>query len=193
MIDMTKRKRRNKYLYEVLDWAEVIVGSALAILLLFTFVFNRLRVKGNSMEDTLFDGDRIIIRSLFYEPAAGDIVVCRSELLGELIVKRVIALGGQTVTIDYAAGTVSVDGKVLDEPYLKYHALDDMGSYDMTYYDPEREVFEYNVPAGSVFLLGDNRDRSNDSRAFGCVSEDDIIGKAIFRFRSDRARIGKIV
>ncbi|MBQ8967647.1 signal peptidase I [Ruminococcus sp.] len=190
---MTKRKRRNKYLYEVLDWAEVIVGSALAILLLFTFVFNRLRVKGNSMEDTLFDGDRIIIRSLFYEPAAGDIVVCRSELLGELIVKRVIALGGQTVTIDYAAGTVSVDGKVLDEPYLKYHALDDMGSYDMTYYDPEREVFEYNVPAGSVFLLGDNRDRSNDSRAFGCVSEDDIIGKAIFRFRSDRARIGKIV
>ena len=190
-----KRKKNSKarqLLGAVLDWAEVVVGSVFTVLLVFTFVFNRIQVEGSSMENTLFDGDEIVIMGLFYEPEQGDVVICNSKALDKLIVKRVIALGGQTVTVDYIAGTVSVDGAVLGEPYMKYNALNDTGNYDMAYYDAEREVYEYEVPDGYVFVMGDNRDHSTDSRAFGAVAEEDIIGKAVFRFYSQRARIGKI-
>ena len=176
----------------LLDWAEIFISSAFVILLVFTFVFNSLRVDGSSMEDTLFDNDQLLVTGLFYEPKQGDIVVCKSSTPGKLIVKRVIAVGGQTVTIDYNAAAVSVDGVVLEEPYLKYHALDDMGVYDVRYYDSDRRLYEYEVPEESVFLMGDNRDRSKDSRSFGTVSEDELIGKVIFRFYSERARIGPI-
>ena len=181
-----------KALPAVLDWAEVFIGSAFTVLLVFTFVLHRLRVEGGSMEDTLYNNDQLAVFGILYEPEQGDIVVCDSKSLDKLIVKRVIAVGGQSVTVDYIAGTVSVDGVMLDEPYLKYHAMNDMGVYDMTCYDPEKEVYEYNVPDGYVFLMGDNRDHSKDSRVFGAVSEDEIVGKAVFRFYSERARIGTI-
>lgn len=176
----------------VLDWAEVVVGSVFTVLLVFTFLLNRIQVEGSSMENTLFDGDEIIITGLFYEPEQGDVVICNSKALGKLIVKRIIAVGGQTVTVDYIAGLVYVDGVALNEPYTKYHALNDMGNYDMEYYDAKREVFEYEVPEGYVFIMGDNRDHSTDSRSFGMVDKKDIVGKAVFRFYSERARIGKI-
>ena len=176
----------------LLDWAEVFVGSALTVLLIFTFVVNKLRVDGGSMEDTLYNNDRLIVFGMFYEPEQGDIVVCDSSALDKLIVKRVIAVGGQSVTVDYIAGTVAVDGCIIDEPYLKYHALNDVGGFDMSFYDTEKEVYEYQVPEGYVFLMGDNRDHSKDSRAIGAVSEDEIVGKAIFRFYSERARIGAL-
>lgn len=195
---MERRTRRRgsktrQLIAAALDWAEVAVSSAFIVLFVFTFLFNRLRVDGRSMEDTLYDGDRILITDLmFYQPERGDVVICSSEALDKLIVKRIVALGGQTVTVDYIAGIVSVDGIPLEEPYLKYHALDDMGNYDMAYYDADREVYEYEVPEGYVFVMGDNRDHSNDSRAFGAVAEEDIVGKAVFRYYSQRARIGKI-
>jgi signal peptidase I len=176
----------------VLEWAAVMIKAMLVVILVMTLVFCRVRVDGASMEDTLFDGDRLLVSWLMYQPEDGDIVICDSKALGKLIVKRVIAVGGQKVTVDYNAGTVAVDGEIKDEPYLKYHALDDMGGYDMEYYDPERGVFEYDVPEGEVFLMGDNRDHSTDSRYFGCVQENDIIGKAVFRFYSNEARIGTV-
>lgn len=174
----------------VLEWALVIVNSVTAVLIATTLFFSRVGVEGESMENTLFDGDKLVISWFMYQPENGDIVICDSKALGKLIVKRVIAVGGQKVTVDYNAGTVSVDGEVLDEPYTKYHALDYMGGYDMAYYDPERDVYEYDVPEGEVFLLGDNRDHSSDSRSFGAVPEDDIIGKAVYRFRSSEAKTG---
>lgn len=174
----------------VLDWALVIVNSVFVVLLVSTLVFSRVLVDGESMENTLYDGDKLVISWFMYKPEQGDIVICDSEALGKLIVKRVIASGGQKVIVDYEAGKVFVDGEALDEPYLKYHALDDMGGYDMDNYDPDRGVFEYDVPEGEVFIMGDNRDHSSDSRVFGCVPEDDIIGKAVFRFYSREAGIG---
>lgn len=187
-----KKSKARRVVGAVLDWAEVVIGSVFTVLLVFTFLFNRIQVEGSSMEDTLFNDDEILIMGLFYEPEQGDVVICNSETLGKLIVKRVIALGGQRVTVDYIAGQVSVDGTVLYEPYLKYHALDDMGNYDMTYYDAEREVFEYEVPDGYVFVMGDNRNHSSDSRSFGMLAEEDIVGKAVFRFYSERGKIGRI-
>ena len=108
----------------VLEWALVIVNSVTAVLIATTLFFSRVGVVGESMENTLFDGDRLVISWFLYKPEQGDIVICDSKELGKLIVKRVIAVGGQKVTLDYNAGTVSVDGEVLDEPYLKYHALE---------------------------------------------------------------------
>ena len=175
-----------------LDRLTAFVNAVLAVMLVYSFLLDPVRVDGISMEDTLFDNDRLIIRTLFYKPARGDVVVCRSDMLGELIIKRVIALGGQRVTIDYEEGVVTVDGEAITEPYVKYHSFDDNGSFDMKYYDPERGVYEYEVPAGSVFLMGDNRNHSNDSRKFGAVSESDVVGKAVFRFYSERAKTGKI-
>lgn len=176
----------------MLDKASVFLTTVLIVMLIFTFFIDPVKVSGVSMEDTLFDNDRLIVRTLFYRPAAGDVVVCRSEQLNELIVKRVIAVGGQHVSIDYNEGTVSVNGKILDEPYLKYHALDDTGRFDMQYYDPERATYEYDVPMNYVFLMGDNRNNSNDSRLIGAVNNDDVIGKAVFRFYSERAKSGAV-
>ena len=176
----------------LLELAGGFIGAVFAVMFVFTFAVNLVRVDGISMEDTLFDNDRLIIRSLFYKPKNGDIVVCSSDALGELIIKRVIALGGQHVMIDYEAGTVSVDGEICDEPFLKYHALNDSDNFDKTFYKPEKGVYEYDVPEGYVFLMGDNRDHSNDSRRFGAVSENAVIGKAVFRFYSERAKTGKI-
>ena len=190
MIMAEKREDISRFTDNVLEWALVVVNSIAAVLIATTLFFSRVSVDGESMENTLFDGDKLVISWFLYQPQNGDIVICDSKALGKLIVKRVIAVGGQKVTVDYKSGTVAVDGEVIDEPYLKYHALDDMGGYDMTYYDPEREVFEYDVPEGEVFLMGDNRDHSSDSRVFGAVSENDIIGKAVYRFHSDEAKTG---
>ena len=175
-----------------LDWAEVLAGSVFAVIFIFTFVINTVSVSGDSMEYTLFDGDRLITRSMMYTPKMGDIVVIQSDTLDEYIVKRVIAIAGQTVTVDYIAGTVSVDGDIIYEPYIRDGLLDDTGNFDIAYYDSERQVYEYRVPENSVFVMGDNRDRSTDSRSFGAVSFGDVAGKVIFRISSEHGHIGPV-
>ncbi len=177
---------------DILDSASGFLTAVLAVLLVFTFLVNGVRVDGVSMEDTLYDRDRLLSVGLFYHPKEGDIVICDSTALDKLIVKRVIAVEGQIVTINYNTHTVAVDGKVIKEDYIKYHALNNMCRYDMDYYDDNRKLFEYIVPENCVFLMGDNRDHSQDSRAFGMVKEDEIIGKVIWRFHSQRAKIGKV-
>ena len=167
-----KQDKTISFADSVLEWALVIVNSMTAVLIATTLVFSRVGVDGESMENTLFDGDRLVISWFLYKPEQGDIVICDSKELGKLIVKRVIAVGGQKVTVDYNAG------------------LDYMGGYDMGYYVPERDVYEYDVPEGEVFLMGDNRDHSSDSRLFGSVSENYIIGKAVYRYRSSEAKTG---
>ena len=125
------------------------------------------------MLPTLHHGDMLLLQSLGYEPRAGDVVVLNKEFgsIHEPIVKRVIALGGQRVDIDYGAGTVSVDGRVLDEPYLAE-----------TMEPPTYEnITSVEVPEGSIFVMGDNRNYSTDSRdsLLGTVDTDYILGKAV--------------
>ena len=133
-------------------------------------------VDGHSMENTLHHGDIVLVRSIGYTPKQGDIVVLNkttaTHLGGVAIVKRVIAVGGQTVDIDYDAGTVAVDGQVLDEPYIHEAML-------CPTYENQTHI---EVPEGSIFVMGDNRNDSDDSRdnLLGTIDEDYVLGKAFF-------------
>ncbi len=160
---------RGQGLYE---WVRALVSSVLAVVLVFAFAVRLIGVDGQSMLPTLQDGDRLAVTVglLAGKYRTGDIVVLRKQsFLQEPIVKRIIAVGGQTVDIDFDEGSVSVDGKVLNEPYIR----------ELTFRCDGTE-FPLTVPEGSVFVMGDNRNHSNDSRdaRLGTVDEGYIIGRA---------------
>lgn len=164
----------------LLDWADSII-FALIVVMIFNLGFRIVNVNGGSMLPTLHSNDRLIVSSVNYHPQYGDIVVSVQEnAVEKAIIKRVIAVGGQTVDIDTEKGIVYVDGKALDEPYI----------YDLTYVIPYPPMeFPVTVPEGSVFVMGDNRNDSLDSRstAVGCIQERYILGKVVFRiFPFDR-------
>lgn len=149
-----------------------IVSAILAVYMLF---FRVVVVIGPSMYDTLIQGDRLLlVSSLVYrDPQQGDIVVCSKDSFdnGQCFIKRVIATEGQSVHIDFDTGIVKVDGQPLDEPYLHSPTK-----------RPEGIEFPLVVGEGQVFVMGDNRMSSTDSRdpAIGLVDEREILGKAIY-------------
>ena len=151
----------------------------MCIVLVFTFLGRITRVVGHSMDDTLADGELLAVWSLGYEPEQGDIVVLNKTtadfLEGEAIVKRVIATQGQTVDITYDAtgvGTVIVDGQALKEPYINEPMLEP-GYATVS--------FPLTVPEGCVFVMGDNRNHSADSRytQIGVFNTKYILGKVL--------------
>lgn len=156
------------------DWVQALVCSVLAVVLLFIFVARVVGVSGPSMRETLQNGDKLLVLNgyLCGDYSKGDIVIFqRSDFEGgEFIVKRVIATEGQTVDIDFSAGIVYVDGEALEEPYIR----------EPTWRDEGLE-FPVTVPEGCVFLMGDNRNASKDSRyaELGPVDTRHIIGRAV--------------
>ena len=160
---------------EAYEWVQALVCSVLAVVVLFTFVIRLIGVDGHSMVPTLQDGDRLLVTTslLSGEYRYGDIVIIQKGTFadGDPIVKRVIATEGQTVDIDFANGIVYVDGEALDEPYIN----------EPTYTDEGTE-FPLAVPEGSIFVMGDNRNRSDDSRnaELGTVDTRYVIGRAVF-------------
>lgn len=161
-------------------WALQIAAAVLVMIAVNTFFCKLIQVRGDSMNPTLQHRDLLLIRMIAYAPESGDIVVCRtsedSYLEGKHIVKRCIATEGQTVFVDYAANAVSVDGVVLQEPYINLKAEDPM--------DPKGdENTFYLVPEGHIFVLGDNRNNSSDSRdnAVGMVPVEDVVGGVMLR------------
>jgi len=167
------QEKQLKQSSEVLDWLYSAVTAIVIAILLCSFVIRPITVIGSSMVPTLEERDLLLVSKLFYEPKYGDVVVLRkSSFMESFIVKRVIATEGQTVDIDFVEGVVYVDGEALDEPYVNSLTFD---SEDFT--EP------VTVPEGSVFVMGDNRNRSTDSRSarLGCVDERLIIGKALIR------------
>ena len=151
-----------------------LVSALLAVALIFTFVVRLMGVDGGSMIPTLQHGDRLLVLNslLCGDYEYGDIVIARKESFDEKpIVKRVIATEGQTVDIDFSLGRVYVDGALLEEDYIN----------DLTYRE-EGLSFPLTVPEGCVFLMGDNRNHSNDSRDsnLGPVDTRLIIGKAVW-------------
>lgn len=158
------------YLHDFVFW---LAG----ILLLFMLVFRVVVVNGPSMNDTLVHGDYLLILNNFFagEPKQGDVVVIglQSYKQGEPLIKRVIATEGQWVDIDFDAGKVYVNGNLLDEPYTRtptnlFEGVD----------------FPLQVESGCVFVLGDNRNESKDSRSMeiGQIDKREVLGKAFFLF-----------
>jgi len=154
---------------ELYDWLQCIVAAIVAAILIFTFAVRVIGVDGTSMYPTLHDRDNLLTSKILYTPEYGDIVVFRTKSYGnEPLVKRVIATAGQTVDIDFDEGIVYIDGVALEEDYI---------------YMPTtcREDFMESVyvPEGYVFVMGDNRNDSTDSRSnrVGLVDVRDILGK----------------
>lgn len=175
---MQKETRRvkpeEKKSREAYEWVQALVCSVLAVVLLFTFGARLIGVDGHSMVPTLQDGDRLLVLNSMlcggYEP--GDIVVLRKEsFLPTPIVKRVIATEGQVVDIDFGSGVVYVDGRRLHEDYINEPT-----------FTPEGTEFPLTVPEGCVFVMGDNRNHSTDSRSaqLGTIDRRYIIGRAVF-------------
>lgn len=157
---------------EIFDWLQSIVFAIIACVLLFMFVARVVTVDGGSMNPTLLHGDRLIVSNLSKNYEQGDVVVfVAPEYMDEPLVKRIIATEGQLVEINFDKGIVKVDEQVMYEPYIAELTVDAQD------YDGPIEV-----PEGCVFVMGDNRNRSTDSRTdeIGCVDTRYILGKAYF-------------
>lgn len=158
----------------MLEWYEALISAALVLVLVFSFFFRIIQVDGHSMVPTLNHGDKLIVWGAGYTPQRGDVVIVDSYTsYGKPLVKRIIAKGGDTVDIDFEEGIVMVNGELLQEDYV---AEPTYQSFDVK--------FPYTVPEGTLFVMGDNRNGSLDSRAssVGCIDECDILGKVLLRF-----------
>lgn len=168
-----KPKAENSFFDELLDWLKTICKTFIIVVLIFSYVAKTARVEGESMMPTLVDKDMLILWSLAYQPKQGDIVACNCEGLGKVIVKRVVATGGQKVDIDFEAGKVYVDGELFE-----VNGIPNITTDRESYY-----AYPITVPEGKYFVMGDNRQHSTDSRyeRVGFIDRDDILGKAVFR------------
>jgi signal peptidase I len=168
-INMEESEQKNGAAQNCFEWAEALVSSIVIVIAIFTFLFRVVAVSGPSMETTLMSDDRIVLTNLFYTPQPGDIVVMsHGAQFQEPLVKRVIAVEGQVVDINIS-GEVFVDNQKLEEPYIQ-------GA--LTF--PGAQSYPLEVPEGYVFVMGDNRPVSLDSRSHevGLIDKRNIIGKA---------------
>ncbi len=175
-------KASHRAVYETFDWAENFFFAILAVILVFTFLFRVVTVVGTSMTNTLQEGDYLVISNLGEPVKTGDIIVVKSEALNEPLIKRVIATGGQWVDIDFDTWSVYVGDtpdtmEKLDEPYVLYHEGVPMR------YEYTKENYPMQIEEGYVFVLGDNRNGSMDSRdpAVGAIEEHLVFGRVLLR------------
>ena len=156
------------------EWSETIVQAFIIVVLLLTFIFRGFTVDGESMMNTLYNGDKVAVFRWKYTPKSGDVVVIKhGEKFDKPLVKRIIATAGQTLQINFSDGSVIVDGKKLDETYIKEKM-----------WLRGDAVIPAVIPDGYCFVMGDNRNHSSDSRSklIGLIPYEDIIGKAKFVF-----------
>lgn len=187
-------KKEGKIVDDILEIVESTLLTVFVVIMIFTYLLHPITVEGTSMNDTLFKQDRVFMSTVYFGPHYGDIIVINNDaayLLDEngeavkkdisgstykeCLIKRVIAEPGQTIDIDPEKEEVLIDGKALDEPYIK----DTINSLSFTAFD-----FPITIPEGYYFAMGDNRRVSADSRNpdIGLIKKDQIYGKAIIRY-----------
>lgn len=185
--EVTKAKTKETFSFkkEVFEWFDIVAAALIAMIVLFVFVFRVVTISGTSMLNTLRAGEFVVISNFFYEPKQNDIVVVSRNTFNSAeditegkgpIIKRVIATENQTVDIDFQKGIVYVDGVALVEDYIS------------TPTTQKRDIdFPVTVPKGHIFVLGDNREVSLDSRSSsignnGMIDKRYVLGRAVFRF-----------
>lgn len=167
-----KNGKAGGFASELFFWAQALVLSIILLVLFNVFFFRISGVVGSSMVPTLEDGDRVILKVFGYDnPQRGDIVVIKADDFGDVpLVKRVIAVGGDELIVDATTGTVTINGEIQYEPYIK-ERMTKGGILDYPLY----------IPEGYVFIMGDNRNGSTDSREIGVQPISNIIGKVTYR------------
>ena len=168
------QKVQKSFINELLDWVKEICKAIVFTVLICTFVARPVSVRGISMQPTLAENDWLILWSLGYTPKQGDIVAANCAGLEKIIIKRVIAIGGQEINIDFDAGKVYVDGELYEVDGLENITTERESNY----------TYPIVVPEGKFFVMGDNRQHSTDSRSgfVGLIDRDDILGRAVLRF-----------
>ena len=155
---------------ETYDWIQSLMVALIVCVCLFIFFIRVIDVSGSSMNPTLYNGDKMIVSDVFYKPKAGDVVVFRSDTYdpNKALVKRIIATEGQEINTDFATGTVYIDGEPIEEEYIA-----ELTRNKLDFIGPKT------VPEGCVFVMGDNRNKSTDSRKseIGMVDERTILGR----------------
>ncbi len=178
---------------DIVEILETMLISVFVVLLLFTYLIRPVTVEGRSMVPTLQNQDRLVMRRILYQPHQGDVVVVSNyktghvldlngnvtnsgSALNEILIKRVIAVSGQTIEIKTDEGCVYVDGEPLQEKYVNEPTWTNDGAF----------AYPITIPEGYVFVMGDNRNHSTDSRnpSVGLVAKEDILGNAFFRYCS---------
>ena len=189
-----------EFIGDVLDILEAGAASIFIFLLLFAFVMRPVTVDGGSMNPTLYNLDKLLILTPLKGVHNGDIVVINNQMggfftdpeetviadrpaMGKVLIKRVIACGGQELNIDIVSGTVTVDGDVLNEPYIADLTLREDGAF----------TYPFIVPEGYIFVMGDNRLNSTDSRspAVGLIPQDEVLGTAFLRYGRDKELVSE--
>jgi len=165
-----KQQKGKKWIREVRDWLLSLTIAVIAALLIQNYAFAQTEVRNVSMQHTLFEGQRLIEDKISYHfehPNRGDIVIIDGPESDKRLIKRVIGLPGDI--LDIKDGRVLVNGTLLEEPYVKGLTFSNgLG-------------VPYTVPDKKVFVMGDNREHSQDSRELGPISLSSLEGRAVFR------------
>ena len=201
------KQKKSGFASGLFDYLEIFVVSIAAVLLLFTFGARLCRVDGGSMKNSFEDGQMLIISNFFYTPDNGDVIVFHQiEYFQKPLVKRVIATGGQTVTINFEKKSIEIKNTKTGEPvdfndeFATYYNPDETDFGDRyawennwehselykkvnAVYNEQDGSYTFDVPEGMLFVMGDNRNNSSDSRLLGFIDERTVLGKAIVRVK----------
>lgn len=197
-VRFTRSRNMHVFIGVLLDILDYALVTLFVIILLCIFVFHFAAVQGDSMLPTLQDGNQLLVNALDREPQPGEIVIINASTSGllhtdgtpyeveglhKVIVKRVIAVGGQELDIDFDRGIIYVNGKIIDEPYISSRTTEPLMN----------AAFEYpiTVPNGYVFVMGDNREVSKDSRYgdVGLIPLGEIEGSVLLRLQPEFGRV----
>jgi len=189
-----KKEKTTSLISAVFDWVELFSFALALVLIIMTFVVRHSPVVGASMIPTLEEGDVLIVSDIAYKPKTGDIIIVQlPNKLDEPLVKRVIAVGGDTLEIDFENWRIKVNGKIIeeygiatDESYKVNYTGKIMSANDLKlipYYDEKTGIYKKTIDEGKIFVLGDNRNNSLDSRSrtVGEIDERFVVGEVKFR------------